>query len=190
MTQQPAEPTATDDLEAVLATTVSVLDGVGADDWTRPTPCDGFDVAALVEHVVRWSLTYAGRVGLSTPSQPLAAHRSDDGTGHPAAQLLRDVAPVIVTGYRSDSEGSRSLPLGIVLLDYIGHTWDLAVATGQELRLPDSAVDRALAAGRSILTPEARGDSFGPEVVVAPDATGLERLVAFLGRDPGWTPPV
>jgi uncharacterized protein (TIGR03086 family) len=189
MTEKPAVPTAADDLEAVLATTASVLDGVGADDWTRPTPCEDFDVAALVEHMVRWSLTYAQRVGLSSPTDAEGEHRSGDGTGHPAAQLLRDVAPVIVTGYRSDSEGSRALPLGIVLLDYVGHTWDLAVATGQELRLPDSAVDRALAAGRSMLTPDVRGDSFGPEVVVAADATGLERLVAFLGRDPGWTTP-
>ena len=178
---------ATDDLDEVLASTCVVLEGIGADDWARPTPCRDFDVSDLVDHVMTWSTTYAERVGRSTPTDHVDGHRSDDGTGHPAALRLRELAPIIVTGYRSDSEGSRALPLGIVLLDYLGHTWDLAVATGQELRVPDSAVDRALEAGRTMLTPENRGDSFAPEVPVADDATALERLVAFLGRDPGWT---
>ena len=178
---------ATDDLDDVLSATSSVLEGIGADDWARPTPCRDFDVSDLVDHVMTWSTTYADRVGLSAPSEHSDGHRSDDGTGHPAAQRLRELAAVMVTGYRSDSDGSRGLPLGIVLLDYLGHTWDLAVATGQELRVPDSAVDRALEAGRTMLTPESRGDSFAPEVPVADDATALERLVAFLGRDPGWT---
>lgn len=188
MTATTTDRTPTDDLEAVLGSTASVLDGIGAEDWTGPTPCTEFDVADLVEHVVGWTLTYADRVGLSSPSVPAAGHRADDGTGHPTAQLLRDLTPVIVTGYRSDSDGSRELPLGIVLLDYLGHTWDLAVATGQELRVPDSAVERALEAGRTMLTADARGDSFAPEVAVGPDATALEQLVAFLGRDPRWTP--
>ncbi len=175
----------TDDLEAVLAQTCSVLEGVGAEDWDRPTPCTGWDVSQLVDHLMTWSRTYAERVGLSEPG---SGHRSDDGTGRPAAQQLEDLSAVIVTGYRSDSDGSRELPLGILLMDYLGHTWDLAVATGQELRVPDTAVLRAMEAGSTMLTPETRGESFAPEVPVAPGATDLERLVALLGRDPRWTP--
>jgi hypothetical protein len=42
-----------------------------------------------------------------------------------------------------------------------------------------------------MLKPEYRGadKAFGPEVAAAEGATALEQLVAFLGRDPSWTPP-
>ena len=41
-----------------------------------------------------------------------------------------------------------------------------------------------------MLRPEFRGPDkdFGPEVPAPADATALQRLVAFLGRDPRWTP--
>ncbi|HET7901910.1 MAG TPA: TIGR03086 family metal-binding protein [Candidatus Nanopelagicales bacterium] len=194
MTAPTPAANAVDDLEATLAQTTTVLEGVGADDWHRPTPCPDFDVHALVDHMLTWSTTYADRVGVSSHPEhqhhlPGRHHAADDGTGHHAAAVFEELAPRILTGYRSDSAGSRELPLGIVLMDFLGHTWDLAVATGQNMRVPDSAVVRALDAGRSMLTPDSRGDSFGPEVEPASDATDLERLVAFLGRDPRWAAP-
>jgi uncharacterized protein (TIGR03086 family) len=188
MTQQPAGPTATDDLEEVLAATVAVVEGIGAQDWGRPTPCRDFDVAALVDHVLTWSSTYADRVSASPSQVPEAGPAATaDRSAARAGAALASCAERIVGGYRADTDGSRDLPVGLLLLDYVGHAWDLAVATGQSLRVPDSAVERALGTGRAMLTAENRGDLFGPPSPVDDDATGLERLVAFLGRDPAWT---
>lgn len=190
MTEQmrTAPSSAVDELESVLGVARSVLEGVGADDWLRPTPCPDFDVTTLVDHILAWSATYADRVGPPAADEP-DHHVAEDGTGHAPALHLQDLGGRIVAGYRTDTEGSRELPVGIVLLDYLGHTWDLAVATGQSLTVPEPAVRRALEAGAAMLTPENRGESFGPPVETDAGATDLERLVAFLGRDPRWTPP-
>jgi uncharacterized protein (TIGR03086 family) len=75
-------------------------------------------------------------------------------------------------------------------METVTHGWDLARATGQATPYDDSSAEIALAAGRSMLVPEYRGvdKSFGPEVPVASTAPALDQLVAFMGRDPEWTP--
>ena len=76
-------------------------------------------------------------------------------------------------------------------MDYQVHGWDLARATGQDVPFGDDAARQALEAGRQMLKPEYRGpdQQFGAEVSAPADASPVDQLVAFLGRDPGWTPP-
>ncbi len=73
-----------------------------------------------------------------------------------------------------------------MLMEYIGHGWDLAVATDQPTPFSEAAVGAALAAGRKMLKPEYRGPdkSFGDVVEVDDDAPALDQLIGFLGRDP------
>ena len=72
------------------------------------------------------------------------------------------------------------------------HGWDLATATGQRASYPDEACEAALAEAQGFMKPEYRGpdQSFGDEVPVPESAPALDRLVGFMGRDPGWKPPV
>ena len=111
MTQQPAEPTATDDLEAVLATTASVVDAVGADDWTRPTPCRDFDVAALVGATAP--------VGSAPGEKDVAVH------GFAPARAVGDACSVDVVLYGEDRLRVRSWDGADLLhaLSLVSSTW-------------------------------------------------------------------
>lgn len=175
-----ADAEAVDDLSAVLDATDEVLRNVAADQAHLPTPCPELDVEALVDHVLTWSRNYAARLAGTRGA-------TQDGVPDDPSTVLRSCSVDILAAYRSGTQGAQELPIDVVLMDYLGHTWDLAVATGQSVRFPDSAVVRALAAGEAMLTQENRGDSFGPPLPSPPDATSLERFVAFLGRDPRWT---
>jgi uncharacterized protein (TIGR03086 family) len=93
-----------------------------------------------------------------------------------------------VDGYRAGG-GADAAPLGVVLMETVTHGWDLAAATGQAAPYPTDVVEAALSGGQAMLTPDFRGEgkSFGNEVAVAADASALDRLVAFMGRDPRWS---
>ncbi|MEM9563173.1 MAG: TIGR03086 family protein, partial [Actinomycetota bacterium] len=88
------------------------------------------------------------------------------------------------------------VPGAIALSIYIGeltiHTWDLAVAIGADVVWDDDVVDGAVVAITTGLPAEPRGDEVGipfdPVVPTAQDAPAIDRLVAWTGRDPSWTP--
>ena len=73
-------------------------------------------------------------------------------------------------------------------MEFITHGWDLATATGQRVPYTSAEATAALDAGRQMLKPEYRGSdkSFGEEVATG-STDPVDQLVAFLGRDPGWS---
>jgi uncharacterized protein (TIGR03086 family) len=184
MTQQSTDAGSSDDLAGVLTGVEGVLGSITPAQAALPTPCSGVDVAHLVDHMLGWSHSYAARVSGAPPLE----HPNDYRAGADPRAEFHECAQQILSAFRDSAPGSRGLPVGIVLMDLLAHGWDLAVATGQRVELPESAAERALAAGRQMLTPESRGDSFGPEIEVPDDAPAIDRLVAFLGRDPHWSP--
>jgi uncharacterized protein (TIGR03086 family) len=78
--------------------------------------------------------------------------------------------------------------VAIYLSEISNHTWDLAVATGQQPAFDQDAIEIALAAMQMGLPAEPRDQvPFGPVQPVADDAPAIERLVAWCGRTPAWT---
>jgi uncharacterized protein (TIGR03086 family) len=83
-----------------------------------------------------------------------------------------------------------TLPGAAAMTIYTGeitvHTWDLAVATGQQPSWDDTVVAVGLAAAQRAVAAEERGPEvpFGPVVPVADDAPVIDRLVAWMGRQP------
>ena len=67
----------------------------------------------------------------------------------------------------------------------------LAVLPGLGAGPAHAAVTAAHALFQGMVTDEYRGPDgmFGDEVKVDDDAPALDRLVAFSGRDPEWSPP-
>ncbi|GHJ44097.1 TIGR03086 family protein [Catellatospora sp. TT07R-123] len=78
---------------------------------------------------------------------------------------------------------------GITLMELVVHGWDLARAGGGDIRFDDDVLAVAMAQVERLSgTLRGRPGGFGPQVLVAPDANTLDRIVALTGRDPLWHP--
>jgi uncharacterized protein (TIGR03086 family) len=176
----------------VLHKTGALMSAVPPGSDSQPTPCPDFDVAELVDHLAQWLETFAGSAA-GTPPPPVV----DGGSWpNPAVERFRAATEHAVDAFRDGAadrplrlmagEVPGSMVLGMMLMEYLGHGWDLAVATGQRVPFSDGEAEAALAVGRTILAPSFRGPdkSFGPEVPVGEDAPAVDRLIGFLGRDP------
>jgi uncharacterized protein (TIGR03086 family) len=172
---------------------------VRPDQWTGPTPCAGWDVRALVNHLVseqRWSVPlFAGATiaevgdrfeGDLLGTDPVgaaldAAEQAGRAVAEPGA-LERTVH--LSFGDVPGLEYGRQL-----IADHLVHSWDLAVAIGADARLDPAAVH---ACAQWFVEREdlyRLGGAIGPRVEVAADRPEQDRLIGAFGRDPDWAPP-
>ena len=93
--------------------------------------------------------------------------------------------------YRRVAEPSKNLPVGFLIMEFLTHGWDLAAAIGHPVSFSDEAAELGLKTGRLMLKPEFRGPdkAFGEQVPIADSADAVDRLVAFMGRNPAWEGP-
>jgi uncharacterized protein (TIGR03086 family) len=183
-------------LEGVLAKTGDVIDGVGDDQWDLPTPCPDYDVDALVSHIVGWVQVFASASnGTRFDGDPSTIER-----GESPGDDFRASSARLVAGWR-DGGVDRDVPMlggetpgamvmNMTLMEYLGHGWDLAAATGQRVPFTDAEAEQVLARAEQTLPPQYRGpdQAFGDIVEVPADASGVERFVGFMGRDPSFRP--
>jgi uncharacterized protein (TIGR03086 family) len=179
-------------LEGVLTKTGDVLAGVRADQSGQPTPCDDYDVEALVNHIVGWIHVFeAGSQGRTYDGDASSYQHGE----HPAREF-RAAAGGVVDGWREHGldrmvrlgggESPGEMVFNMTLMEYLTHGMDLAVATGQPVPYTETEAAETLARAEKTLPPEYRGDNmpFGPAVPIADDAPAVDRLAAFLGRRP------
>lgn len=173
-----------------------IVRGVGDDQWSRPTPCEGWDVTALVNHVCGeglWAVPllegatieevgdrFDGDVlGDEPGASALQAARAADAA---VAERLRPGARVHLS-YGEEDAGEYAMQLAA---DHLVHGWDLAAATGQDRRL-DGELVAAVAgwfAGREEMYRS--GGAVGPRV--AADGDAQDQLLAAFGRAADWAP--
>jgi uncharacterized protein (TIGR03086 family) len=171
-------------LEAVFLETEATIAAVRSDQLHSPTPCTDYDVADLVNHLIGWARTFAARfTGASAAEDP-----NDYRTGENPARDFHEAAQVIVDAYRSPAELTEQLPPGFMVMEFLTHGWDLAAATGRTVQYPDNAAELGLKTAREMLKPEYRGSAFLPQVKAASTDGAVDRLVAFMGRNPDWHP--
>jgi uncharacterized protein (TIGR03086 family) len=184
----PGEPVRVAHLASCVLVTEDVVGGVAADQSNDPTPCTEMDVSQLVDHLVGFAASFADRaLGMSPAADPASVT-----AGPRPREAYHDQAVRLVEGYSGDGPAEGATPLAIALIETICHGWDLAVATGQPAPYPDEAAEAALAAAEGFMQPDYRGpdQSFGQVVEVPDSAPAVDRLVGFMGRDPGWKAPV
>jgi uncharacterized protein (TIGR03086 family) len=168
-------------LESVLLETEATIGAVRPDQLHLPTPCADFEVTELVNHVVGWARHFAARFSGGVSTEDPNGYQAGE---HPAAEF-HDAAQKIVGAYRSAAEPTAQLPAGFIVMEFLTHGWDLAVAIGRAPDYPASAAELGLKTATEMLKPEYRGSAFLPEIEVASTNHPVDRLVAFLGRDPG-----
>lgn len=161
-----------------------VVGGIRPDQLDQSTPCDEFTVRGVLEHMVTGATAFAGAFRGETPatpdlSDPLAAF----------GPALGDLGSAISAPGALDR--TIAAPFGevpgetfarFVVLDGLVHGWDMAVATGQDYAPPDDLVAAAREFAEGAIDPLRDGVTFGPAVTPSGDATPIERLAAFTGR--------
>ena len=193
-------------LDRAIATGGAVVAGVEPDQLTAPTPCPGMDVRAMLSHLVGVLDRIAALGNDEDPFAVIETDASDDGwsaawrmAGTHAADAWRDDAVLERQLALPWIRGSGAEVLTSYFSELTVHTWDLAVATGQQPKWDDTVVTAALEA-RQILPAENRRAlfeeisaamglaevtiPFAEAVPVEPDASAIDRLVAWNGRDP------
>lgn len=175
---------------AVAAGFTGLADGVR--DWDAPSPVAGWVARDVVDHLVSWSTGLLGAHGVVLPPAPSDDHPPERWRVHTAAvQALLDDPTSRDHVVRDPHFPEMSLTQVLDRLyttDVFMHTWDLARAGGQDAHLdPDHC--RELLAGMEPMEEVLRGSGqYGPRVPVGADADPETRLVAFIGRDPAWSP--
>ncbi|WP_226345566.1 TIGR03086 family metal-binding protein [Agilicoccus flavus] len=167
----------------------------GVADWDAPAPVEGWAARDVVDHLTTWlpALLDGGSDARLPAGPPVEADPAAAWRAHAAAvqELLDD--PRTASKLLSNPHiGELPLPTAIdrfYTSDVFMHTWDLARASGQEVRL-DPDVCAEMLAGMSGMEDVLRGSGqYGPRVDVRDDAPVQDRLMGFIGRDPAWRPP-
>ena len=185
-------------LTAIAPALNDLVDTIDADQLAAPTPCSEFTVHDVLDHMIVGGGTFAHHFRGTTPpevSAPAVYGRV------PAAEF-RQTMDDLLAAVQSDGAMERILdtPLGqmdgetfarVVALDGLVHCWDLAVATGRQLRVDPAVVDEVQAFARAAVTDEVRATGmFAPATEPPPDAAPVEALAALSGRtvEPRWRP--
>ena len=170
---------------AALEVLQQVIGGVDDAHLDARTPCREYDVAALAEHLVDsvTRISAAARVTFAASTDPQVTRRVvDTGRAAVSGWRRRGVDGAVTFGGRSLAAGDL---LGVIALEFVVHGWDLATAVGTSARVPDDLADDLLRLAHRTVTPQSRRVAgFDQPVTVADDATPLDRLLAFTGRDP------
>jgi uncharacterized protein (TIGR03086 family) len=191
------------DAEAVRAS-VNLVEQATARDLARPTPCADWTLHGLLRHMVA---QHHGFAAASAGDSDLAHWMLRPLEPDPVA-AYRAAADRVLDAFAADGVLDREFPLPEIsrdlmfpaaqaisfhLVDYVVHSWDVARTLGLDADLDPVLVEAALRVAQAVPGGAARlepGAAFGP-VVDWPDGaagSGLDRLVAQLGRAPGWQP--
>jgi uncharacterized protein (TIGR03086 family) len=182
---------------------VATLRGAAVERYADPTPCTDFTVAELVNHLAFGFLL----AHHSATREPWPEAWAADSR----APFLRDL-PEREWGAAAEKEGAAAaaawadprvwmgeshlgggpMPaaaIGAMMTgEFVVHTWDLAVATGQPFSVSPELGEAALEAMTGMAAMGREAGWIGPEVPVDAAAPAFDRALGASGRDPGWRP--
>jgi len=177
---------------ASLDATRATVAGVKADQWTWPTPNEGWDVRALVNHIVTGNL-WAAELGAGRTIAEVGTRLDGDVLGEDPLGAYDASAAVAAATF--EAPGALEAPCAVSygpvpgsvyaghrFIDVLIHGWDLAVATRQDTRMDPSLVEACFAVLEPQFDQLKASGAFGPEVAVPADADPQTRLLAMLGR--------
>lgn len=163
----------------------ATVGAVPADKWSAPTPCEGWNITAVLKHVVDTnSDLLGGHFDLPTPT----------GDSRADWQGIRNLTEMVLTDGRGDTRfdgyfGPTTIAEVIDRfygMDLLVHRWDIARAAGltDYEHLADADASHYLEVARSNGSVLRMEGVCGPEVSAPDGSTIGEQLLAYLGRDP------
>ena len=164
------------------------VDQLADADWDRPTPCDGWVVRDIVDHLAEWVPAFiASATEIPPPAlagdSPAATWRTLDGW----IQGLLDDPTTAAMPFSHPMAGSHRLDEAIerfVLGDVLIHTWDVARSAGLDETLPAEEVSRMLPGLEQMGDVLEQSGQYGRAVEVPAGADDQTRLIALTGRTP------
>jgi uncharacterized protein (TIGR03086 family) len=165
---------------------------VTADQWSRDSVCEGWDVRTLVNHVVSGNLWVPELVAGKTIEE--VGNRLDgDVLGDDPLGAYDASADAAAAAFKADGAMERPVAVsygpvpgevycGHRFIDVLIHGWDVAESTGQDTNLPEELVQACWEVVEPQLGDLEGSGAFGTHVDV-PDGADLQtKLLAALGR--------
>jgi uncharacterized protein (TIGR03086 family) len=186
----PADITARSMLPAAAGRFGTLVHAVPAAGWDRPTPCSGWSVRDLVNHLVAAHLRAPLLLSGGTRADVGDRYDGDVLGDRPAAAWDAAITASMRSWAmaREDQEVDLSAgptPAGEyaeqMLLDLVVHAWDLARGAGLDERLPQDAVEHALGYAREHAE-EFQGSGMFADPVPTDSPDPQTQLLALLGR--------
>ena len=179
------------DMEHAFAIATGVLQNVQPEQWSAPSPCEGWTVRDVVNHMVG---------GAKIVSTELSGRGGDVNyyvnhlRGADPVEAYRDAAAEAVAVFHDDPGlVSRTIPMPwgpetgatvatMFMGDHFVHAWDIARATGQSTDLDAELAERLMPFAREYGDRHRGPGMFDDECVAPADASAADRLAAVLGR--------
>jgi uncharacterized protein (TIGR03086 family) len=171
-----------------------VVAGTDRKQFGDETPCNEWDVRTLLNHLIGGCVSCVegaagNKVGMDdgdhTSGDFLEAY---DRASSDAITAFSSPGAMEKTFTMPWGDTPGSAVLGLALADAVVHGWDLARGTGQKIQIDDDIADAIYGMTTSMMQPLGsypRGDSFKDPLTVSDDAAPVEKMLAYLGRDPG-----
>ncbi|GIE33834.1 TIGR03086 family protein [Actinoplanes italicus] len=174
---------------------ITLIDPITTADLSRPTPCTGWDLAHLIAHMTAqhrgFAAAAAGRGADPEPWKELPATDPVEEYRQAARDALTAFTGAADAAFTMPEIAPRTIPapmgVGFHLVDYVVHSWDVAIARGVPFTPEPDLVAAALPIALAVPDDEQRLSPtfpFRPAVPVPGDAPPFDRLLAALGRRP------
>jgi len=143
-------------------------------------------VTQLTQHLLNSITVIGGAVDAELPPR--------DETDSVERQIVAAARPALDAWHRhglggmvmvGPNEAPAAVMAGVLSIEFLVHAWDYAMATGRDVDAADPLAEYVLGLARQIITPEGRANvGFHPPVDVPADASALDKLIGFTGRNP------
>jgi uncharacterized protein (TIGR03086 family) len=180
--------------DAALADTAVLVERAATGDLGIATPCDGWDLADLLSHMIGQNLGFAAAVATGDADEaayagPAVTPANAVAQWDASAEALRAAfgpadETAVVHLAEFDIQVTPAVALGMQLLDAAVHAWDVATALGDTYRPDDAVTGLVLDFARQIASrPGGSPGVFGEPLAETGADPWLDAL-RLLGRDP------